>query len=60
MSTIEEIKAAIEKLPVSESGRLRRWLLARDSRDWDRQIEKDAKAGRLDGLAGEALAEFGI
>jgi hypothetical protein len=24
---------------------------AKDSRDWDRQIEKEAKAGKLDGLA---------
>jgi len=59
MSTIEEIRAAIEKLPNRERGKLRSWFMAKDSRDWDRQIEQDAKAGKLDGLAGEALAEVG-
>jgi hypothetical protein len=59
MSTVEEIQSAIEKLPSRERGKLRSWFMAKDSRDWDRQIEKDAKAGKLDGLAGEALAEWG-
>ena len=33
------------------------WLL-RVARQWDRKIEKDAKAGRLDALAKKANADF--
>jgi len=39
--------------------RLRTWLFELAARRWDQQIEADAKAGKLDGLIGEALAEYG-
>jgi len=55
MSTVEEIRCAIEKLPAKERGRLRTWLVSKDNRDWDRQIEVAAKAGKLAALAAEAL-----
>jgi len=58
MSTVEEIRAAIEKLPTRERGRLRRWFLAKDSRDWDKQFERDAESGKLDNLAAGALGEL--
>lgn len=58
MSTVKEIKAAIGKLPAGERGRLRSWLVAKDNRDWDRQIEADAEAGKLDEMAAEAMAEY--
>jgi hypothetical protein len=57
MSTVEEIKAAIEMLPPTEFARLRRWLQERDWEEWDRQIESDSQAGRLDFLIAEALEE---
>ncbi len=50
MSTVQEIESAIEKLSDSEVAELKAWL-------WDKEIEADAKAGRLDFLADEALAE---
>jgi hypothetical protein len=35
----------------------RRWFREYDSDEWDRQIEGDVRAGKLDKLAEEALAE---
>ena len=55
MTTADEIKQAVLRLPESEYGKIMDWLheLAEDA--WDRQIEEDAKAGKLDFLAAEAL-----
>jgi hypothetical protein len=58
MSTVEEVEAAIEKLPRDQFFRLLSWVRERYEDQWDRQIEEDVKAGRLDRLAGEALAEY--
>jgi hypothetical protein len=57
MSTVEQIEAAIEKLPREEFFRLRDWMRDRFDEAWDRQIEEDIRAGRLDRLAQEAIAE---
>ncbi len=50
MSTVQDIERAIEKLSEEELGEIREWL-------WDRDIARDANAGKLDGLADEALQE---
>ena len=55
MSSIEEIKAAIEALPEPDYVQLRRWFSERDWEKWDRQIEVDAESGKLDFLVAEAL-----
>ncbi|MBF0275875.1 MAG: hypothetical protein HQK84_11650 [Nitrospinae bacterium] len=57
MSTVEEIEAAIEALPKTEYVSLRNWFIERDWEKWDKQIEIDSKAGKLDFLVKEALAE---
>jgi hypothetical protein len=48
MSTIREIKAAIESLRAREQRRLVRWIEERSWDDWDRQIACDVDSGRLD------------
>jgi len=58
MSTVEEIESAIQKLPRDQFYRLLAWLRAKYEDEWDRQIEEDAKAGRFENLAAEALAEY--
>jgi hypothetical protein len=58
MSTVQEIEAAIERLPESEFLALVDRLRARHAEAWDRQIEDDVAAGRLDFLVQEAQAEF--
>ena len=58
MSAIEEIEAAIERLPRDQFFRLLTWLRGRFEDEWDREIEADVKAGKLDQFAREALAEY--
>ncbi|HAB18303.1 MAG TPA: hypothetical protein PLX89_27840 [Verrucomicrobiota bacterium] len=57
MSTVKEIELAIEKLPSNEFWTLTDRLIARRNAEWDRQIEEDIRAGRLDKFAEEALRE---
>ena len=54
---IEEIQVAIESLPPEKYARLRRWFSERDWDKWDRQIEADSSAGKLDFFIKEALNE---
>jgi hypothetical protein len=53
MSTVEEIKAAIERLPPDERASLAYWVLARAEAEWDRRIADDIEAGRLDAVTAE-------
>lgn len=57
MSTLQEIEKAIKHLSTPDLARLRNWFAEFDAEAWDRQIESDIKAGRLDQLAEEALRE---
>jgi len=54
MSRLEELESAIAALPEEEYDRLREWFLSRDWELWDREIEEDSQAGRLDFLVREA------
>ena len=56
MSTVEEIERAIEHLHDAEFARLREWFDERDAQRFDDKIERDAKSGKLDDLARQALA----
>jgi hypothetical protein len=58
MSEVEELEKQIENLPPEDLSKLRSWFYELDARLWDQQIEADAKAGKLDGLIGEAMAEY--
>jgi hypothetical protein len=55
--TTEDIEKAVEQLPPRELARFRAWFEAFDASQFDAVIERDALAGKLDGLAEEALAE---
>ncbi|MGE3151212.1 MAG: hypothetical protein AB7G48_01185 [Nitrospiraceae bacterium] len=57
MSKIDDLKAEIERLPSEDFAELFRWLSEKDWEKWDRQIEMDAHAGRLDFLIHEARRE---
>ncbi len=57
MSKVDEIRAAIEALPEEEYVALRQWFSKKDWEKWDKQIELDSEAGRLDFLIEEALDE---
>jgi hypothetical protein len=48
--TIKEIEAAITQLPAQELAELMAWLQEYHAQAWDKQIEDDLEAGRLDAL----------
>lgn len=53
MTTLEEIEAAIAKLPKEEFGKLSAWIVEQYQTDWDREIEEDSESGALDFLIQE-------
>ncbi len=56
MTKVQKIEDDVRKLSRDELLAFRRWFREYDSDDWDRQIEEDVRAGKLDKLAEEALA----
>ena len=57
MSKIDQLTAEIEKLPDEDRAEIFRWLSEKDWENWDRQIETDSRAGKLDFLVREAREE---
>jgi hypothetical protein len=57
MTTIEDIEKAVSQLSPAELDRFRVWFEMFDAQRFDERIERDAKAGKLDSMADEALAE---
>ena len=53
MTKVEEIEAAIAKLPKEDFDRLSAWIIQKYQNDWDRQIEEDSESGALDFLIRE-------
>jgi hypothetical protein len=56
MTTAEDIEKAVEQLAPQELARFRAWFEAFDAQQFDTAIERDARAGKLDAHADEALA----
>jgi hypothetical protein len=54
MTKVQALQEEIGKLDSEEFAQLMAWVRERDSEEWDRQIEKDAVAGKFDKLANEA------
>lgn len=57
MSTVEEITGAVKRLPKRDLARFRKWFAEYEAAVWDRQLEEDIAAGRLDKFAREALRD---
>jgi hypothetical protein len=55
MSKLEAIEKKVSGLSAQELAEFRQWFTEFDAAAWDRRIERDAKAGKLDSLADEAL-----
>jgi hypothetical protein len=58
MSEVEQLEQRIQGLSPGELAKFRAWFLEFDAKVWDQQIEADLKAGKLDKLVGEALADY--
>lgn len=59
MAQLQRIEAEVAALPDDELRRFRSWFDSFDAKRWDKEIVSDAANGKLDNLAGEALAEYG-
>jgi hypothetical protein len=57
MGKIENLEKQIRELTDEELTALRQWFADYDAEKWDRQIEADVKAGKLDAPAEKALRE---
>ena len=56
--SISEIEQAITELSPEELARFRAWFDEYYAEVWDKQIEDDVNAGRLDKLISEAEEEY--
>ena len=54
MSKVAKIEQEVEALSLAELAEFRAWFLEYDWAAWDRQLERDVQAGRLDDLAEKA------
>jgi len=57
MTTVNDIKTAIQSLPHNEFIQLMHWIHEKDMDDWDAQLAQDSKDGNLDFLIREAIEE---
>jgi hypothetical protein len=56
--SVKEIELAIVQLPSAELSELAVWFEEFWAEKWDKQIEEDVRAGRLDALIQQAEREF--
>ena len=54
---VKDIEAAITQLSLKDVAKLANWLTDYQAELWDRQIEEDLAAGRLDTLLAEVERE---
>lgn len=58
MSKLEQIEKSVAELNPEEMKAFAEWFAELQADLWDRQIEEDIKAGRLDDFFAEAKAEI--
>jgi hypothetical protein len=58
MSRVETVEREVESVSASELAAFREWFHEFEAALWDRQIEEDVQAGKLDRLADAALQAF--
>lgn len=56
--SLQELEAAVAGLPSSDLAAFKRWFEEYLADEWDRRIEADIQAGRLDGAGRKADADF--
>ena len=57
MGAIEKLELLVKSLSPEDLAKFREWFAEFDAQIWDRQIESDAAAGKLDRLIDESMAE---
>jgi hypothetical protein len=56
--TVEDIVKAVAKLPPDQFAEFRVWFEEFDAARFDQKIERDAKTGKLDRIADQAIDDF--
>ena len=56
--TIEDIEKAVATLPPEQFARFRAWFERFDAARFDQKIERDAREGKFDRLADEAIDDL--
>ena len=56
--SIEDLEKAIAGLPPDQYAEFRTWFVAFEADRFDRKIERDAQAGKLDRLADQAIDDL--
>lgn len=57
MGEVENLESRIKELSAEELAAFREWFIKFDAEAWDKEIEADSEAGRLDFLVQEAHKE---
>ncbi len=57
MARVKELANEVQQLNRDELAAFRDWFRKYDSDEWDKEIEEDILAGRLDRLASKAIAD---
>ncbi|KAA5541571.1 hypothetical protein FYK55_18385 [Roseiconus nitratireducens] len=55
--TLKDLEERVAELPPDQMAKFREWFLEFDAKQFDERIERDAREGRLDQLADEALRQ---
>lgn len=58
MASVAEITGAVKRLPKRDLARFRKWFTEYDAAVWERQLESDTAAGKLDALVREAQRDY--
>jgi hypothetical protein len=58
MTKVEDIEEAVSKLTPEQLARFRAWFEDFEARRFDEKIERDAKSGKLDRLAEDAVRAY--
>lgn len=57
MARIEELANEVQQLSREELAAFRDWFRKYDSDEWDKEIEEDISAGKLESLANKAIED---
>jgi hypothetical protein len=58
MTKVEQLERDLQQLTPEERAQFRAWYEAWDAAEWDRQVEADIAAGKLDRVAESAIADY--
>ena len=58
MPSLLEVEEAISHLPDEQLRQFRQWFHDFDQALWDRQMERDVQAGKLDAILSEARGDY--